>query len=390
MSDLWTPESEYLDDSKYTDDELAEAYLGAEYRYADIDDRDGRTILGTVVRYGDVSTANATGMMEVFEVGAFGDVSEIDTTLNIQHDRRKLIGRTQGGGLEFTDSKERLLVAATVPETRDGDDALLMVEKGLLRGFSVEYRARQERFLNAARSIQKARLPGLALVDRPAYDDSVIAEIRQTGAGIEGVFPYDQDTIISATGKTRKERVKAGAFSYAVKAPDREINLILGDNSKPLGSKMSGSLKLEDTPKGLKFKVEKLPRTSYVADFLSMLRSKTVTPGVVPFFSPTPGNIARRLFSDGRGASFTEPEEGHPGIFRRVIRSGLLTALSILFRAPRGNPGRLSRLPRRIGRPGAGIPNTLDSVLPRQGDIVRGSRVIRGGIDIGPVRRRWI
>ena len=380
--DLWLPEDEY-DDFEYEDPE-------SEFRFAEIDagESNGRTLVGTAVRYGDVSTHNQSGGREVFERGVFGDISALDTTLNVQHDRRRLIGRTGGGGLEFSDSPERLQVAATIPETRDGDDALLMVDKRLLRGFSVEFRARQERYIQATRSIRLATMPALALVDRPAYNDSIITEIRQAGEeGIAGTFPYDSDTIIAATGKTRKQRVAAGAFSYAVKAPDREINLFLGDNSRPLASKVAGSLILQDTPKGLNFRVKKLPRTSYVADFLSMLRARTVKPGIVPFFSPTPRSVARRLFSNGRATELQE-EEGNPGIFRRLIKSALLTGLSILFRPPRGNSGTLTRLPRRFGRPGV-ISNTLDSVLPRQGDIVRSGRVIRAGVDVGPLRRRY-
>ena len=375
-----------MDDEFYIpDDELSA------FRYAaiDADATEGRTLVGTLISYGDTSTKNMTGGAERFAPGAFGNVSELDTLLNIQHDRRRLVGRTGGGGLVLTDSPESLQIAATLPETRDGDDALTMVEAGILRGFSMEFLPRRERFDRATRVIEKAILPSVALVDRPAYDDSIIAEIRQAGEGISGQFNYDQDTVISATGRTRKERISPGAFAYAVKAPDREINLILGDNSRPLASKISGSLILEDTPGALKFRVKQLPRTSYVADFLSMLRAKTVTPGVVPFFSPTPRRVAQRLF--GGPAVKEEEEAPGTGIFRRVVRSGLLTALSILFRPPRGNPGAVTRLPYRLRRPMAGTPNTADAVRPRSGDIIRGNRVIRRGVDVGPVlRQRWI
>ena len=98
--------------------------------------------------------------------------------------------------------------------------------------------------------------------------------------------------------------------------PDREINLVLGDNSRPLGSKKAGSLILESTPTALRFKVKKLPRTSYVSDFLGMLRAGTIVPGVVPFFAPTPLSVARRLFSNGKAVDLEEEAPG-TGIFRR-------------------------------------------------------------------------
>ena len=359
-----------------------------EYRYVEFDDSAGRTLLGTVVKYGDISTATPVGG-EQFLSGAFGDVSGLDTILNMQHDRRRPLARTGGGGLVLTDSDERLRIEATLPETRDGDDALELVEKGVLRGFSTEFISRQESDKNGVRSISQAALPAIGLVDRPAYADSVIAEIRQQGEGISGEFAYETDSIVAATGKVRKERIKPGAFSYAIKSPDREINLVLGDNSRPLASKQAGSLILEDTPTALKFRVKQLPRTSYVSDFLGMLRGKSIVPGVVPFFSATPLSVARRLFDNGKAVD--EEEEGPgTGVFRRIVKSGLLTALSIMFRPRRGNPGAVTRLPRRLRRPSTFQQNQVGAIRPISGDVVRNGRVIRNGVDIGPVvtRRR--
>ena len=161
--------------------------------------------------------------------------------------------------------------------------------------------------------------------------------------------------------------------------------MVLGDNSRPLASKKAGSLILEDTPTALKFRVPQLPRTSYVADFLGMLRGKSITPGVMPFFTPTPASVARRLFENGRAVD-EEPEEGNKGVFRRIIKSGLLTALSILFRPRRGNPGAVTTLPRRLRR--TRVPNPVNAIRPRRGDVIRNGRVIRFGTDIGPVSTR--
>ena len=323
------------------DDELSA------FRYAaiDADATEGRTLVGTLISYGDTSTKNMTGGAERFAPGAFGNVSELDTLLNIQHDRRRLVGRTGGGGLVLTDSPESLQIAATLPETRDGDDALTMVEAGILRGFSMEFLPRRERFDRATRVIEKAGLPSVALVDRPAYDDSIIAEIRQAGEGISGQFNYDQDTVISATGRTRKERISPGAFSYAVRAPDREINLILGDNSRPLASKISGSLILEDTPTALRFRVKQLPRTSYVADFLSMLRAKTVTPGVVPILQPDAktGCPTALWWSCGSGRRGSTGSRDFPACGALRVANRLVHSVSSTTRQPwRGDPSPLS------------------------------------------------
>ena len=85
-------------------------------------------------------------------------------------------------------------------------------------------------------------------------------------------------------------------------------------------------------------------------DFLQLLRAGSVTPGVMPIFSPTPRSVARRLFANGQAVD-TEEEAPGTGIFRRIVKSALLTGIRILFRPPRGNPGSVTTLPTRLRRP---------------------------------------
>ena len=367
-----------------------------EYRFMEFREVEGRTIHGVAVDYGDVSLRPG-GMRERFEPGAFGDVDSLDTILHFQHERARPIARTGGGGLVLRDSPERLEVAATLPETRDGDDALLLARKGILRGFSTEFHARRERFEQDTRIIESARLPGLGLVDTPAFPQSRILEVRADGDGISGQFLYDVDSVISDSGKVRKQRFRPGAFKYAIEDKTREINLVLGSPDKPLASKMAGSLEITDTPTALKFRVKRLPKTSYARDFLGLLKAGSIAPGIVPFFNRVPKSISK-------DADFEEEEEKGSGVFRRVVNSGVLTALSILMRPPRGNPGSLfsifGRRPKkparvsRFARPRVQPGETL--IRPVAGDIVRrtkdGFRVIRKGEDIGPALRQqlWI
>ena len=178
-----------------------------EYRYADIADRQGRTLIGNAVPYGQVATRTDKGA-EQFERGAFGDVDKINTRLLYQHDRNRPLAST-GAGLVLSDTPDALRIMATLPETRDADDALENVDKGIFTGFSAGFIAGQERDIAGVRSIRRAVLPHIGLVDDPAYDDAIITEIRQSGPeGIEGEFRYDEDAIISATNKVRKERIR--------------------------------------------------------------------------------------------------------------------------------------------------------------------------------------
>ena len=328
----------------------------------------------------------------MFMPGAFGDVAALDTILHFQHERARPLARTGGGGLVLTDSPEMLEIAAELPPTRDADDALELARRGILRGFSTEFHARRERFESDTRIIESAILPGIGLVDTPAYPQSTIMEVRAAGDGLTGAFFYDSDIHISDSGKVRKQRFRPGAFAYALESPDREVTLTLGDGSRQLASKQSGSLVLKDTPKSLTFEVKQLPKTSYAKDFLALLRAGSVAPAVIPIFSRVPRSISKE-------ADYDEEEKGNPGVFRRTFNSALLTGLSILLRGPRGRPGVIQSIfGRRPKRPVRVSPFTRPRVRdgetlirPQAGDIIRGGRVIRGGQDVGPaLRELWL
>ena len=204
---------ELTDDIELTAGEFDYLVDDAEYRYASFEQQDGRTLIGTALRYGDVSTQNSTGGPERMEPGVFGDVANGDVILDMMHVSSRPLARTgAAGGLILTDSPESLQIAATLPETRDGDDALRMVEAGILRGFSPMFYPLRDRMEGNTRVISRAYMPRIGLVATPAYDDSLVAEIRQAGEGLAGEFLYDTDTVISATGKVRKERIQPRCF----------------------------------------------------------------------------------------------------------------------------------------------------------------------------------
>jgi len=132
-----------------------------------------RVISGVVMRYGAEATIGGA-FRERVEAGALGTPQ--DVILNIQHDRARPIAR-QGHGLHLVDSGEALEMRAELPRTRDAEDALAMVEAGLLQGLSVELRVEADEWTRDAtgghlRTIQKALLSGIGLVDKPAYTAS--------------------------------------------------------------------------------------------------------------------------------------------------------------------------------------------------------------------------
>jgi len=133
---------------------------------------EGDTLSGPLIVYGD--RARFGDWTETFEPGS---LRHDDVIANLQHDRGKPVVRS-GAGLTLTDGPQSLQAHLTLPDTVYGREARELVSARILRGFSVEFRATKETWDQARkeRRIEEADLVGFALVDRPAYPASVIAQ----------------------------------------------------------------------------------------------------------------------------------------------------------------------------------------------------------------------
>ena len=303
---------------------------------------EGRTLEGNVVVYGELSTG--LPWRERIEPGAFQPLG--DVRLNLQHQRSVLLARTGGGGLVLEDGPNALRMRAELPSTTAADDTLALVRAGVLRGLSVEMHPQRERQIGGVRSISKATLTGLSVVDSGAFDSSLVearTEVRQDGEGLSGAFLYNENAIISdraamlelrARGGARKQRIMPGAFRFVLNDDTREIQLLLGrDYDRPLASRRAGSLELTDGPDALSFKVDRLPDTSYVRDFRAQQESGAAVFGVAALFRiPPPATVPDAL-------SYAPEAAAKGGAIIETVNEAVLTALAIVSRAPRGNPG---------------------------------------------------
>ena len=154
-------------------------------------------------------------------------------------------------------------------------------------------------------------------------------ELREDGRELVGSFPYRGNmATIASTGRVRKERFEPRAFSYAVKAADREIHLLAGHSyGTPLASKQRGSLILDDTDDALSFRAMLPPegeQPSWMVDTVRSLRAGLVG-GISPGFSVPPVTAVA-------DAERLEDEPGNPGVAIRVIRAAVLFELSLVTR----------------------------------------------------------
>ena len=150
-----------------------------EYRFQELSlDSDKRQLSGIAMPYGSI--AALPWGEELFEPRGFGpDVEQSTVFLDVMHVRERLLAKTGGGGLVLTDSPEALRLTATLPNTREADDTLELVSKGVLTGLSVAFRATKERQEGKRRIVQAAHLGRIAVVDIPAYADAMVSKRSQ-------------------------------------------------------------------------------------------------------------------------------------------------------------------------------------------------------------------
>ncbi len=223
----------------------------------------GRTLHGTVIRYGDVSLEHR----ERFEPGVFHPFPPVP--LNLQHDPDSIVA--PAGSYQLHDSAESLGLRGELPA---GSAALSLVRRGALNGFSVEFRARQERRDEAGlRVIEKAELVAIGLVDVPSYPGST-AEVRRRGdrggrlGTYRGSIPTNrQMECRCGPGDCLEALFEEGAFGDATSARGRDILAVVGEYSSAIQSKRRG---------GVRFWSGKDGRLEYAVDIPNTERGRAL------------------------------------------------------------------------------------------------------------------
>lgn len=240
----------------------------SEYRFSELR-AEGRTLRGTAMPYNVISP----GHRELFRPGAFAG-RLADVSLDVQHDRRRLIARTGGGGLELHDSPEALRMVAHLPETREANDALTLVRQRVLRGLSVEFNSLKETRQGGIRIIEQAALPALSVVDSGSYPGTVVearrTERRRRIGRMRGRVPKGRNVDCGCfRGQCNVVNFDQGAFRRSLADEDRELLAVSGEFSRALASRRRGTLQLEDGDNELTFEFD-VPDTSAGRDLLEI------------------------------------------------------------------------------------------------------------------------
>ena len=143
---------------------------------------DGRTLVGAAMRYGDLSPSHR----ERWEPGAARVSPDLAPTLG--HRTGRVLA--YGSDVEVEDRPDALIVRARLPRTEVAEEALAGVANGRYRGWSVEFRPeRERRDPSGIRVIERAAVPGLALVDAPSFPGSTVEARRRLGPTLRGSVP---------------------------------------------------------------------------------------------------------------------------------------------------------------------------------------------------------
>lgn len=147
--------------------------LGVEARA----DGDKRTLVGYAAVFN--SPADIYGIwVETIEPGAFSSQLSADVRALVNHDTGRVVGRTKAGTLRLSEDSKGLRVEIDLPNTTDGNDLWVSVERGDISGMSFGFRVTKETWDETVnpnrRVIQAVELHEVSACAFPAYDDTTI------------------------------------------------------------------------------------------------------------------------------------------------------------------------------------------------------------------------
>lgn len=138
----------------------------------------GRTIAGYAAVFN--STADiGDSFREIIAPGAFSGTLGGDVMALIGHDRNRVLGRTTAGTLRLREDDTGLAVEIDLPDTTDGRDLAVLIERGDVSGMSFGFVVTKQRWDETGpvptRTIEAVDLREVTVTAFPAYDDTTIA-----------------------------------------------------------------------------------------------------------------------------------------------------------------------------------------------------------------------
>lgn len=168
----------------------------------DVADAEGRIVSGIAVPFNSPTTIFERGRLfdEVWAPGSTAD------SIALRGDRMKILAfhaarqMPLGKPVKLEEQPAGLYIEARISDTADGNDALTLVRDGVLDGFSVGFTVPDggDRFDmidgREVRTISKAHIHEVSLVNFPAFDDARVESVRQA-ADVPATVPSNVDKV---------------------------------------------------------------------------------------------------------------------------------------------------------------------------------------------------
>lgn len=137
------------------------------------------TLAGYAAVFGEAADIGGY-FREVFAQGAFTEtLKTADVRAYFGHDRGRVLGRVSAGTLRLREDTKGLAVEIDLPDTTDGRDAKVSVDRKDITGMSFAFRATREEWDETSnpptRTIYSAEVYEVSIVSEPAYEGTSVA-----------------------------------------------------------------------------------------------------------------------------------------------------------------------------------------------------------------------
>jgi HK97 family phage prohead protease len=138
----------------------------------------GKTIAGYAAVFNE-ETDIGGAFREVIAPGAFKGTLDRDIRALVDHDSGRVIGRSKAGTLRLSEDAHGLAVEVDLPDTSDGRDLAVSLERGDISGMSFGFRVTHDEWDETkeipTRTIRAVELFEVSAVAFPAYDGTELA-----------------------------------------------------------------------------------------------------------------------------------------------------------------------------------------------------------------------
>jgi HK97 family phage prohead protease len=141
-------------------------------------DDNGKTVKGYAAVFNEPADIGGS-FREVVAPGAFKGTLDNDVRALVDHDSGRVIGRTKSGTLRMKEDSHGLAVEIDLPDTTDGRDLAVSLERGDISGMSFGFRVTHDEWDETSepptRTIRAVELFEVSAVAFPAYEGTDIA-----------------------------------------------------------------------------------------------------------------------------------------------------------------------------------------------------------------------